>query len=131
MIAGISFWRFYFSFFTDSIKSPQIFEFLKALSATIGRKFLVIWDGLRAHRSKLVREYLDNQRGAIAVEFLPAYAPEINPVECIWGYLKSHAMPNFCARGLQHLSAHARSRLRSMRRRPTLVKAFWKQAELF
>ena len=92
---------------------------------------LIIWDRLQAHRSILVREYVAAQRGAIALEFLPAYAPELNPVECIWGYLKSHAMPNFCARDLTHLKRHASSRLRSMQRRSSLVTAFWKQAELF
>lgn len=38
MIAGLSFWRFYFRFFPGAIKSPQIVLFLKALQATIGRK---------------------------------------------------------------------------------------------
>jgi len=38
--------------FKGSIKSPQIVEFLKALQATIGKKLLIIWDGLRAHRSQ-------------------------------------------------------------------------------
>ena len=130
-IAGVSFWRFYFRLFPGSIKSPQIVEFLKALSATVGSKVLIIWDRLQAHRSKLVREYVEQQRGAIALEYLPPYAPELNPVECIWGYLKSHAMPNFCARDLPHLKSHASSRLRSMQRRSTLVTAFWRQAELF
>lgn len=131
MIAGVSYLRFYFRLFAGSIKSPQVVEFLKTLSRMIGRKLLIIWDGLRAHRSKLVNKYVSEQHGAIAVEFLPAYAPELNPVECIWGYLKSHAMPNFCAKDLSHLSIHARSCLRSMQRRTTLVQAFWKQAELF
>lgn len=130
-IAGVSVRRFYFRLFPGSIKSPQIVEFLKALRATIRRKILVIWDGLRAHRSNLVRQYVEEQRGAIALESLPAYAPELNPVECIWGYLKSHAMPNFCAKDLNHLKRHASSQLRSMQRRTTLVTAFWKQAELF
>ena len=115
----------------SAIKSPQIVEFLKALSVTIGKKMLLIWDRLQAHRSILVREYIDAQRGAIALEFLPAYAPELNPVECIRGYLKSQAMPNFCARDLAHLKQLASSRLRSMQRRSNLITAFWKQAELF
>ena len=123
-IAGVSYFRFYFRLFPGSIKSPQIVEFLKALSATTGKKMLIIWDRLQAHRSVLVREYIEAQRGAIALEFLPAYAPELNPVECIWGYLKSHAMPNFCARDLTHLKRHASSRLRSMQRRSSLVTAF-------
>jgi hypothetical protein len=40
-------------------------------------------------------------------------------------------MPNFCARDLAHLEHAARSRVRSMQRRTTLVGAFWKQEELF
>ena len=131
VMAGISVVRFYFRLFKGSIKAPQVVEFLKALSATVGHKLLIIWDRLQAHRSKLVREFVDEQRGAIAIEYLPPYAPELNPVEHIWGYLKSHAMPNFCARDLTDLRTHASSRLRSMQRRTTLITAFWQQAELF
>jgi len=131
VIAGISFWRFYFRLFPGTIRTPQVIEFLKVLQATIGKKLLIIWDRLQAHRSKLVRQHVEDQRGAIALEFLPAYAPELNPTECVWGYLKHHAMPNYCAADLADLSRHARSRLRSMQRRPTLVRAFWQQAELF
>jgi transposase len=69
--------------------------------------------------------------GVLALEFLPAYAPELNPVEYIWGYLKHHAMPNYCARDLGDLAHRARRNLRSMQRRSTLVCAFWRQAELF
>jgi transposase len=131
VIAGVSFWRFYFRFFPGSIKSPQVVEFLKALQRTIGKKLLIVWDRLQAHRSRLVKEYLDTLNGRIALEYLPAYAPELNPVEYIWGYLKHHAMPNFCARDLGHLQHRASRHLRSMQRRATLVTAFWQQAELF
>jgi transposase len=131
VIAGVSLVRFYFRLFAGAIRSPQIVEFLKTLSQMIGRKLLIVWDRLQAHRSRLVREYVEQQNGSIALEYLPAYAPELNPVECIWGYLKSHAMPNFCAKDLGQLKHAARSRLRSMQRRTTLVTAFWRKAELF
>lgn len=131
VIAGISLWRFYFRLVPGTIRTPQVIEFLKALQAAIGKKLLIIWDRLQAHRSKLVRRYVEEQHGAIALEFLPAYAPELNPTECIWGYLKHHAMPNYCAAHLGDLATRARSHLRSMQRRPTLVRAFWQQAELF
>ena len=45
------------------------------------------------------------------IDYLPAYAPDMNPVECIWGYLKHHAMPNYCARDLGDLAYRARSNL--------------------
>jgi hypothetical protein len=35
---------------------------------------------------------------------LPAYAPELNPVEYIWGYWKHHELPNFCPRDFGQLS---------------------------
>jgi len=131
VMAGVSFWRFYFRFFKGSIKSPQVIEFLKALQATIGKKLLIVWDRLQAHRSRMVKDYLQTQDGRILLEYLPAYAPELNPVEYIWGYLKRHAMPNYCARDLGDLRHRASRHLRSMQRRPTLVTAFWQQAELF
>jgi hypothetical protein len=50
---------------------------------------------------------------------------------CSWGYLKHHAMPNYCATNFTDLAQRARRNLRSMQRRTTLVTAFWKQAEMF
>ena len=49
-----------------------------------GRKLLIIWDRLQAHRSRLVRDYVDTEGGDIQLEFLPPYAPELNPVEYLW-----------------------------------------------
>jgi hypothetical protein len=40
-------------------------------------------------------------------------------------------LPNLCPKTFRELSVHARTALRRMRRRPTLVAAFWQQAELF
>jgi transposase len=64
------------------------------------------------------------------IEWLPGYAPELNPVEYIWGYWKKHELPNLCAKDLVQLGYLGRQALRRMRRRPALVRAFWKQARL-
>jgi len=130
VIAGVSFYRFYFRLFPGAIKGPQVIAFLRALKAQIKRKLLVIWDGLSAHRSRLVGDYLEGLKGAIQIESLPGYAPELNPTEYVWGYLKQHELANLCAANLHELSSFARNRLKSMQRRPTLLTAFWKQAEL-
>ena len=91
---------------------------------------MIIWDGLRVHQSRLVRQYVEACHGDIQIAFLPAYAPELDPVEYLFGHLKPHELGNFCPRVMGELSGFARRRLRSMQRRPTLVTAFWKQAEL-
>ena len=77
-----------------------------------------------------MRDFVAAQGRRLTLEWLPDYAPELNPVEHFWGYLKEHQLPNLCPRQIWELSAAARSALRRMRRRPTLVTAFWKQAEL-
>ncbi|MFN8836590.1 MAG: IS630 family transposase [Betaproteobacteria bacterium] len=77
-IAALSWWRFYFRFFRGSVKSEQIIEFLGALRRTMGRKLLVIWDGVGCHKSRQVRQWLEAQNGQIAIAFLPPYAPELN-----------------------------------------------------
>lgn len=130
-IAGITIWNFYFRLFPGSIKAPQVIEFLEHLLRHIGGKLTVIWDGLPVHRSRMVREFVAGLKGRIAIEQLPAYAPELNPTEYIWGYCKQHELANVCAKDFVHLTQAARKALARMRRRPTLVESFWKQAELF
>jgi transposase len=108
-----------------------VVDFLRRLRRQLRGKLLIIWDGLRQHRSRLVTDFVAAQNGAIHLEYLPAYAPELNPVEYLWGHWKQHELPNFCAKDFGHLTHHARRALCRMQRRPTLVAALWKQAELF
>lgn len=129
-IAGLSFWQFYFRFFPGAIRSEQIIEFLGALRRQIKRPMLIIWDGVATHRSRKVKTWLDALDGHIAIARLPPYAPELNPVEAIWGYLKKHEIANLCLNTIGEVGQFARNRLKSMQRRPHLVTAFWKQAEL-
>ena len=130
LIAGASFWHIYFRFFHGAVKGPQLIEFLKALSAQIKGKLLIIWDGLPAHRSRLVRNYVDSLDGHIVLERLPGYAPELNPVEYLFGYAKQRELANLCLDTIGQVKRYAERRLRSMQRRPTLIRAFWQQAEL-
>jgi transposase len=129
--AGVTWWNIYFRLFPGTIGGPQVVEFLQHLLRHVRGKLLVIWDGLPAHRSRVVKDFLLQQSKRLEVEALPAYAPELNPVEYLWGYWKQHELPNFCPKNFGELSHHALRALRRMRRRPTLVAAFWKQAELF
>lgn len=129
-IAGLTFWNFYFRLIPGAINGEQVVDFLKALCVQIKRPLLIIWDRLQAHRSRLVKQFVESRNGALQLEFLPGYAPELNPVEAIWCHLKPHEMANFLAEDFAHLNQFARNRLKSMQRRPRLIAAFWKQAEL-
>jgi transposase len=130
LIAGLTLWQFYFELFPETIRAEHLVVFLRHLRRSIPGKLLVIWDGLPAHCSRLVREWIEEQRGAIATARLPAYAPELNPLEYIWAYLKQHELPNVCTKSLWSLGEAARTSLRRMRRKKKLICAFWKQSSL-
>ena len=94
-------------------------------------KILLVWDRLGVHRSKAVRAWLQAQGDRFVVEELPAYAPELNPVEYLWGWWKPNTVANGCVRTEAELHWLARQGLRqAQRRKATLVSAFWKQADL-
>jgi DDE superfamily endonuclease len=59
-----------------------------------GQRVVLIWDGLSAHWSTGMRAYLDSQRDWLTTERLPAYAPELNPVEYLWANLKDLELAN-------------------------------------
>ena len=112
------------------MRGPQAVEFLAALRRQIRGPLLIIWDGLAVHRSRVVSQWVERTSGAVALARLPAYAPELNPFEYVWGHLKKHALANFCPKDFAELGTQARRALRRAQRRPSLVRAFWQQAEL-
>jgi transposase len=130
LIAGLTIWNLYFEIFTESIKSQHIIVFLEKLKRVIPGKMLIVWDGLSCHRSKMVRQYLETEPGRIEVLRLPAYAPELNPVEYIWAHLKQHELPNVCSKDFWSLGEAARHRLKRMGRRKRILTACWKQSSL-
>jgi transposase len=89
---------------------------------------------LPGHRSSAVWDFVRQQEGRLWLEFLPAYAPELNPVEYLWLHWKHHELPNFCPQDFPQLSLHARRALQRVTANASsayLVCAFWEQAELF
>lgn len=72
-----------------------LMEFLSELHDFLGgAKVTLLWDGLSGHRSRLMKQFLAAQRHWLVVEPLPAYAPELNPVEAMWGNLKGTDLAN-------------------------------------
>jgi len=132
IIGGLSLHRFCFQIQKGSMKSPQVIEFIGHLQRHLpGRRLLLLWDGASIHRSKLVQDYLSSTKGQVMAERLPAYAPEINPVEYMWAHLKSHEIANLIATRAWELSLEATRALRRMRRRPSIISACFAQAELW
>lgn len=130
VIAGLTLHRFYFRLYEGSINGERAAGFLRALRRHLRGRLLVIWDGAAIHRSKPVKAVLSESRGRLWLERLPAYAPELNPVEYLWAHLKEHQIANLLVEHGWELSLHATRALRRMRRRPPIIRACWVQSEL-
>jgi transposase len=74
----------------------MLIEFLSDLNDVEQRPVLLIWDGLPAHRSRRMTDWIHSQRDWLTVEQLPGYAPDLNPLEQAWGNLKSQELANLC-----------------------------------
>jgi len=74
-----------------------LIEFLTFLNEHEQRPVLLIWDGLPSHRSRRMSTWIASQRQWLSVERLPGYAPDVNPIEQVWGSLKSKELANLCS----------------------------------
>src|SRR5207253_8327609 len=78
-----------------SYDEDSLIEFVGDLHAHLaGKKVTLLWDGLPSHRSKKMKAHLASQRRWLVVERLPAYAPELNPVEKLRANLKDTELEN-------------------------------------
>src|SRR5215472_13337797 len=103
------------------------FRYWERLSVAAALAFR--WDGLPAHRSRRMRDYLAQQRRWLTVERLPAYAPDLNPAEPLFGNVKGGELANHGG-DLPLLAAALRSGMARVRRRPDLARAFLQHAGL-
>ena len=72
--------RFFCTIIPSAMRSPDIITYLKNLKRHIkGRRLILFWDGLCAHRSKSTSEYVKSRKSRLTTERTPAYAPEVNP----------------------------------------------------
>ncbi|MCC5612929.1 transposase [Nostoc sp. CHAB 5834] len=115
--------------------SEDIVWFLgKLCSRYRKRDLLVIWDGASIHRSQAVKALLRAKPGRIHLERLPAYSPELNPVELVWSQLK-RSLKNQRGRpavftSLKGLAVAVLEQIRLLEQDPKLVQAFFRKKEI-
>ena len=87
-------------------------------------KVLVVWDGAPIHRCKEVKRFLaDGAAQRLKLLPLPGYAPELNPDEGVWRWLKRVALGNVCCTTLEDLRYELRLALARLRHRKNVLQA--------
>lgn len=66
----------------------------------------------------------------LKIEYLPAYAPELNPVEGVWGHTKSNALGNYEALTVCDLEETVDQALADLHHTPQLLQSFIHGAQL-
>ena len=97
--------------------------FLEQLKHTIRGPITVIWDNLRAHHSRKVKNWIQ-RNPRFNLEYFPPYAPELNPVEYGWGYLKYHRLANFAPENEDDLRLRAKKEFCRTRGESRIVRSF-------
>jgi hypothetical protein len=96
---------------------------LQAAHAQLGGPISLVWDSMPEHVSAQMRGWIAAHADWLLVYRLPAYAPDLNPVEAIWSSLRT-ALLNFAVRGIDQLTALIKHRLKRMQYQPELLAGF-------
>ncbi len=106
-------------------RSHAVVRFLKHLLQHIPGKLLVIWDGSPIHRSRRIKAFLSSDAAKrLQLERLPPYAPDLNPVEYVWRYLKHMALRNVCCDTLEELQYELRLAVANLRHKLDVLLTF-------
>jgi transposase len=119
----------YWTLYSHNIRSAEVLGFLKELRRHLPRGFILVWDRGRPHRAKNVGLWLADRKH-IDVEWLPPYAPDLNPVECVWSRTKYGDLANFAADDLSTLEHAVTASLCRTQSRRDLFHGFFQGAEL-
>jgi transposase len=119
----------YFRLHPDAnVNTACVMNFLEHLQRQLRCPIVLIWDRFQAHLGQLITQCAPP--GSAHLEYLPAYAPELNPVEYLWAYLKTNPLANDPAFDLLSLAARARRAARSVQHQPTLLHGFLRHTGL-
>lgn len=115
-----------------AVHAKEIIVYLRNLKRhRAGRNILLFWDGLAAHRAKIVKQFLKENRSWLRAIRMPAYAPELNPPEYLWAAMKAKYLANLRPEGLPLLGRAVRNSYRQIKKKPGLLAGFLKASRLF
>jgi len=113
-----------------TMNTDTFLEFLKALIHDAANPVFLILDNHPVHHAKRVRAYVESLNGMLKLFFLPAYSPELNPDESVWGYIKYHHVGKQVINNKEQLKEIVYRQLRRLQKLPALLKSFFRHPDL-
>jgi transposase len=121
---------FYFATAPDGyFAADKVVAFLRGLLRHLRGNVVVVWDRGGNHKGPVIRRFLARNR-RLWVEMLPPWAPELNPVEPVWSWLKASELANFVPPDVAGLDDEVVDRLIELKFDPRLLRALWERSDL-
>jgi transposase len=118
-----------FQVYDENICTPHVVAYLRGLHHQLRQPLIVVMDRLNVHRAA-VRELRQSGATWLHVEWLPAYAPELNPVEAIWSHAKYSSLANFVPDDVDQLRDAVIESVGDLHWDDRLKRSFFQTAEL-
>ena len=119
----------HFVLLDHNVVTDDFTAFAGALLRRLGRGIILVMDRLQVHRSA-ARRLQKRFPKRLHVEWLPPYAPELNPVEQVWGQTKHRDLANYIPDDIDELRGAVACSLRHTRGEQPLLRSFFKHAKL-
>jgi transposase len=117
----------YFAVQEKNVKAEEVEAFLRQVQRSLGRKLIVVMDRWAVHR-KAAKNLFGDPR--FWIEFLPPYAPDLNPVEHVWNHTKYGDLANYIPDDLLDLELELECSIDQTHERPELLRSFFHAAQL-
>jgi len=114
-----------FKVFEGTMNTGILIDFCKRLIKSATRKVYLILDNLRVHHAKVFKAWVLEHSSKIAIFYLPAYSPELNPDEYLNCDLKAGVHSGMPARNKEQLKDKVRSHMRLLQNKPSRVAKYF------
>lgn len=123
--------EFWAATYTDKMDASAFVAFLQNfMQGRRGKVFLVV-DGHPAHKANLVKHYVQSQEGKLELHFLPPYAPDLNPDEFVWSYMKTNGVSKKPLKQNESLRKRIEEDLAAIASNEQLVRSFFCAESVF
>ncbi len=117
---------FWFSTYAGGLNGDLFVRLLAKMMRGRRSPLHLVLDGLPAHKTKAVKQYVARLQGKLTLHFLPGYAPDLNPDELVWSHAKRTGNSRRPLQKGERLADRVHEQLEDIRRRPALVRSFFR-----
>ena len=119
----------YFQLLPHNVQTDEMVWFLTQMHRHVRHKIILVWDRYSVHRAA-AKHFEQHHPAWFQFEWLPPYAPDLNPTEQVWNHAKYSDLANFVPKDVKHLDCEVQHSFRDQQESPSLLRSFFRHAGL-